>query len=67
MPKASTSGSTARKSRSDARARAAPGRKAFVSGKKKQNTIKTTTFSDHQGRALFSGAVRPGRMQALSR
>jgi hypothetical protein len=39
-----------------------PGRKAFVSGKKKQNTIKTTTFSDGQGRALFSGLVRPGRM-----
>ncbi|MEV0982307.1 transposase family protein, partial [Streptomyces sp. NPDC049915] len=39
-----------------------PGRKAFVSGKKKQNTIKTTTFSDHQGRALFSGVMRPGRM-----
>ncbi|WP_063774779.1 transposase family protein [Kitasatospora azatica] len=38
-----------------------PGRKAFVSGKKKQNTIKTTTFSDHQGRTLFSGVVRPGR------
>ncbi|MFB7327006.1 transposase family protein [Streptomyces sp. NPDC056190] len=39
-----------------------PGRKAFVSGKKKQNTIKTTTFSDHQGRTLFSGVTRPGRM-----
>ncbi|MFE0388638.1 transposase family protein [Streptomyces bungoensis] len=39
-----------------------PGRKAFVSGKKKQNTIKTTTFSDGQGRTLFSGPVRPGRM-----
>ncbi|MER5472826.1 transposase family protein [Streptomyces sp. NPDC002685] len=26
------------------------GRKAFVSGKKKRNTIKTTTFSDPQGR-----------------
>lgn len=39
-----------------------PGRKAFVSGKKKQNTIKTTTFSDAQGRTLFSGIVRPGRM-----
>ncbi|MFF2809730.1 transposase family protein [Streptomyces sp. NPDC058000] len=39
-----------------------PGRKAFVSGKKKQNTIKTTTFSDSQGRTLFSGMVRPGRM-----
>ncbi|GGN55760.1 transposase [Streptomyces kronopolitis] len=39
-----------------------PGRKAFVSGKKKQNTIKTTTFSDGQGRTLLSGVVRPGRM-----
>jgi hypothetical protein len=39
-----------------------PGRKAFVSGTKKQNTIKTTTFSDDQGRTLFSGVVRPGRM-----
>ncbi|MFE2993005.1 transposase family protein [Streptomyces sp. NPDC059262] len=39
-----------------------PGRKAFVSGKEKQNTIKTTTFSDPQGRTLFSGVVRPGRM-----
>ncbi|MFI5831433.1 transposase family protein [Streptomyces sp. NPDC051578] len=39
-----------------------PGRKAFVSGKKKQNTIKTTTFSGDQGRTLFSGVVRPGRM-----
>ncbi|MFH9956001.1 transposase family protein [Streptomyces roseolus] len=38
-----------------------PGRKAFVSGKKRQNTIKTT-FSDAQGRTLFSGAIRPGRM-----
>jgi hypothetical protein len=27
-----------------------PGRRAFVSGKRRQNTIKTTTFSDHQGR-----------------
>jgi hypothetical protein len=39
-----------------------PGRKAFVSGKKKQNTIRTTNFSDGQGRTLFSGVVRPGRM-----
>ncbi|MEL5953555.1 transposase family protein [Streptomyces sp. CLV115] len=38
------------------------GRKAFVAGKKKQNTTKTTTCSDHQGRTLFSGDVRPGRM-----
>jgi hypothetical protein len=40
-----------------------PGRKAFISGKKKQNTIKTTTFSDcRRGRTLLSGVVRPGRM-----
>ncbi|WP_374213876.1 transposase family protein [Streptomyces sp. A3M-1-3] len=39
-----------------------PGRKAFISGKKKQNTIKTTTFSDRQGRTRFSGVIRPGRM-----
>jgi hypothetical protein len=39
-----------------------PGRRAFVSGKRKQNTIKTTTCSDAAGRTLWSGAVRPGRM-----
>jgi len=39
-----------------------PGRRAFVSGKRRQNTVKTTTFSDGQGRMLLSGAVRPGRM-----
>lgn len=39
-----------------------PGRKAFISGKRKQNTIKTTTFTDGQGRTLFSGVARPGRM-----
>ena len=38
-----------------------PGRKAYVSGKRRQNTIKTTTFSDGQGRMLFSGVPRPGR------
>ncbi|MEU0966381.1 transposase family protein [Streptomyces sp. NPDC005917] len=38
------------------------GRCAFVSGKKKQNTMKTTTISDAQGRTLWSGAERPGRM-----
>ncbi|WP_327327967.1 transposase family protein [Streptomyces sp. NBC_01210] len=38
-----------------------PGRAAFVSGKRKQNTIKTTTISDGQGRTLWCGAVRPGR------
>ncbi|MFF9635540.1 transposase family protein [Streptomyces bacillaris] len=39
-----------------------PERRAFVSGKRKQNTIKTTTISDHQDRTLWSGATRPGRM-----
>ncbi len=39
-----------------------PGRRAFVSGKRKQNTIKTTTISDAHGRTLWTGAVRPGRM-----
>ncbi|WP_319740250.1 MULTISPECIES: transposase family protein [unclassified Streptomyces] len=39
-----------------------PDRKAFVSGEKKQNTIKTTTFSDTQGRTPFNGVVRPGRV-----
>ncbi len=39
-----------------------PGRKAFVSGKKKQNTVKTTTIGDGSGRLLWSGADRPGRM-----
>jgi hypothetical protein len=39
-----------------------PGRKAFISGKRRQNTIKTTTFSDGQGRTLFSGVPRPGRV-----
>jgi hypothetical protein len=37
------------------------GRRAFVSGKRKQNTIKATV-SDGQGRTLWAGAVRPGRM-----
>lgn len=39
-----------------------PGRRTFVSGKRRQNTIKTTTISDGQGRMLLSGVVRPGRM-----
>ncbi|MER5940402.1 transposase family protein [Streptomyces sp. NPDC001928] len=39
-----------------------PGRRAFVWGKRKQNTIKTTTITDGHGRTLWSGAVRPGRM-----
>jgi DDE superfamily endonuclease len=39
-----------------------PGRRAFVSGKKKQNTIKATVISDDGGRMLWAGAFRPGRM-----
>jgi DDE superfamily endonuclease/Helix-turn-helix of DDE superfamily endonuclease len=39
-----------------------PGRRAFVSGKKKQNTIKPTAIGDGQGRLLWPGAIRPGRM-----
>src|SRR5260221_724256 len=39
-----------------------PGRRAFVSGKKKQNTIKATAVSDGEGRLLWLGAYRPGRM-----
>ncbi|MGW1617061.1 transposase family protein [Streptomyces sp. NPDC002285] len=39
-----------------------PGQRAFVSGKRKQNTIKTTTISGGQGRTLWSGVSRPGRM-----
>jgi hypothetical protein len=39
-----------------------PGRRAFVSGKKKQNTIKPTAIGDGRGRLLWLGAIRPGRM-----
>ncbi len=37
-----------------------PGRRAFVSGKKKQNTGKSTIISDERGRLLWCGATRPG-------
>jgi hypothetical protein len=37
------------------------GRRAFVSGKKKQNTKKPTVISDGKGRLLWAGAIRPGR------
>jgi len=43
-----------------------PGRKAFVSGKLKQNTIKTTVVADHHGATLWCGATRPGRMHDLT-
>ncbi|MGH3294446.1 MAG: transposase family protein [Trebonia sp.] len=39
-----------------------PGRRAFVSGKKKQNTQKATVATDEKGRTLWAGAFRPGRM-----
>ncbi|MEU4013423.1 transposase family protein [Streptomyces pseudogriseolus] len=38
------------------------GRQAFVSGKKKQNTMKATVIADSQGRTLWVDALRPGRM-----
>ncbi len=38
-----------------------PGRRAFVSGKKKMNTIKFTKVCDHRGRTLLDAAFRPGR------
>jgi hypothetical protein len=39
-----------------------PGRRAFVSGKKRQNTEKATVAADEKGRTLWAGAFRPGRM-----
>jgi len=39
-----------------------PGRRAFVSGKKKQNTKKATVITGEHGRTLWAGAFRPGRM-----
>ena len=38
-----------------------PGRRAFVSGKKKMNTIKFTKICDQGGRTLQDGTFRPGR------
>jgi hypothetical protein len=43
-----------------------PGRRTFVSGKKKQNTIKPTVISDGRGRLLWCGAIRPGRMHDVT-
>lgn len=39
-----------------------PGRRAFVSGKKKMNTKKAAVITDGKGRTLWAGAFRPGRM-----
>jgi hypothetical protein len=43
-----------------------PGRKAFISGKLKQNTIKTTVAADAHGGILWCGATRPGRMHDVT-
>lgn len=43
------------------------GRRAFVSGKKKQNTMKATVVADHRGRTLWTDAMRPGRMHDTHR
>lgn len=43
-----------------------PGRRAFVSGKKKQNTGKSTIISDERGRLLWCGTTRPGRMHDVT-
>ncbi|MFJ9952329.1 transposase family protein [Kitasatospora sp. NPDC091207] len=43
-----------------------PGRKAYISGKKKQNTLKAVVISDGQGRCLWLGAIRPGRMHDVT-
>lgn len=43
-----------------------PGRKAFISGKLKQNTIKTTVVADADGATLWCGATRPGRMHDVT-
>ena len=39
-----------------------PGRRAFVSGKMKQNTKKATVVTGQEGSTLWAGAFRPGRM-----
>ena len=54
-------GLTAPRCRSAAPRRPA-GRRAFVSGKKKQNTIKATVDQRWGGRMLWDGAFRPARM-----
>jgi hypothetical protein len=38
------------------------GRRAFVSGKKKQNTMKATAIADWRGRTLWTDTLRPGCM-----
>jgi hypothetical protein len=38
------------------------GRRTFVSGKKKQNTMKASVIAGRRGRTLWTDALRPGRM-----
>ncbi|WP_371789723.1 transposase [Streptomyces sp. NBC_01471] len=38
------------------------GRRAFVSDKKRQNTMKATVIADWRGHTLWTDALRPGRM-----
>jgi hypothetical protein len=38
------------------------GRKQFISGKARRNTVKAAVATDDRGRLLWVGAVRPGRM-----
>lgn len=38
------------------------GRRAFISGKKKQNTMKATVIADFKDRMLWTDGLRPGRM-----
>jgi hypothetical protein len=64
-PRASSCASMPPRSKSDARG-AQPGWRAFVSGKRKQNTGKSTVISDGEGRLLWQGAFRPGRMHDVT-
>lgn len=42
------------------------GRRAFISGKKKQNTMKATVIADWRGRTFWADALRPGRMDDVT-
>ncbi|MEV6477997.1 transposase family protein [Streptomyces sp. NPDC051657] len=42
------------------------GRRAFVSGKKKQNTMKATVIADRRGRTVWADTLRPGRMHDVT-
>lgn len=43
-----------------------PGRRAFDSGERKQNTKKATVVCDGHGRLLWAGAMRPGRQHDVT-